>query len=134
MIELIIHDMLTNDMPGEVSGPVEGRVYAGVLPEGCAYPAVRHTLISSPASERLSDRSQHTTRTSRYQIDVFAQTYLEAATIANAIGNVMDGYSSTHDSINIDLIETTDIRPGYADSAEKHHHIIELTIIWRTLP
>lgn len=131
MLEAIITDLLINAMPPEVINAVDDRIFPGILPEGCRYPAIRHQSISNPASQRTSAGTQHTTRQSRYQIDVFAKTYLQASDIANAIGQQLDGYSATHDQICIDLISTDDIRPGYASASEKHHHIIELTLTWR---
>lgn len=134
MIEIIITDLLLNDMPPSVSSALDDRIHPGLLPEECGYPAIRHQSISNPASERTSTAKQHTTRRTRYQIDVFAKSYLSAATIATTIGEQLDGYSATHDQIGIDLISTDDIRPGFASASETHHHIIELTIIWRSLP
>ena len=134
MLEAIITDLLLNSIPEATASAISDRVHPGILPERCSYPAIRHQAISNPASERISNSKQHSTKRSRYQIDVFAKTYYQAANIANEIGLHLDGYSATHDQINIDLISTDDIRPGYASSSEKHHHIIELTLIWRAQP
>lgn len=131
MLEAIVTDLLLNAMPAEVGAAVSDRVFPGILPERCKYPAIRHQSISNPASERTSAGTQHTTKRSRYQIDVFARTYMQASEIAHQIGEQLDGYSATHDQIGISLISTDDVRPGYASASEKHHHIIELTLIWR---
>lgn len=131
MLEIIITDLLINAMPPEVINAIDDRIYPAILPERCKYPAIRHQSISNPASERTSAGNQHTTKRSRYQIDVFARSYLQAAEIAHAIGEQLDGYSATHDQTTIDLVSTDDIRPGYASASEKHHHIIELTLTWR---
>lgn len=134
MIEAIITDLLTSSAPAAVSNPVADRVFPGIIPHKCQYPAIRHQSINNPASQRNSAGTQHTTKRTTYQIDVFAKTYLQAKSIADAIAAYLDGYSATHDAISIDLIEVTNVRPGYADGSEKHHHIVELTLTWRTLP
>ncbi len=134
MIEAIITDLLLNSMPSSVADAISDRVHPGILPQKCSYPAIRHQVISNPASERTSKAKQHSTKNSRYQIDIFARSYLEAATIATIIADQLDGYSATHDTTTIDLIEVVDTRPGYADKTETHHHIIELNLIWRKQP
>tara|TARA_A100001015_G_scaffold219571_1_gene247036 strand:- start:934 stop:1338 length:405 start_codon:yes stop_codon:yes gene_type:complete len=134
MLEAIITDLLLNSMPAEVINAIDDRVFPGIIPQKCRYPAIRHQSISNPASERTSAATQHTTKRSRYQIDVFAKSYMQASDLAHTIGEQLDGYSATHDQIGISLISTDDIRPGYASASEKHHHIIELTLTWRTLP
>lgn len=52
------------------------RVYPGAVPQGKARPYVRMTTISDPRPQHLD--GYDTARTTRVQIDVFADSYAEA--------------------------------------------------------
>lgn len=67
-----------------VSAAVEHtRVYWGAVPQGKARPYVRMNTISDPRPEHLT--GYDSARTTRVQVDVFADTYDEAREVSEAI-------------------------------------------------
>jgi hypothetical protein len=130
MLEAILIDMLTASAPASIANAVADRVHPGVLPERCQYPAIRLTSISNPAAERRSDGTQHTTRESTFQLDCYGNTYLAARLLADNVADLFDGYQGTHDNTVIQLIEVTNIRPGFDTGTEHHNHLIEISILW----
>lgn len=121
--------MLLEQLAGLDSTPVNGRIHPGVLPENCEYPAVVFTLISSPSAERRSDKTQHTTKRSLFQIDVWATTYLEAGQIAQSIEDAIDGYSGLIDGKHFKLVEVEDSRPGFDTTSEHHRRTLEIAVL-----
>ncbi|MDP2505385.1 DUF3168 domain-containing protein [Oceanobacter sp. 3_MG-2023] len=130
MLEAILIDMLTSSAPAAIANAVADRVHPGVLPERCRYPAIRLANISNPMAERRSDGTQHTTKTSTFQLDVYARTYLAAKQLADDIAELLDGYQATHDTTVIQLIAVTNIRPGWESGTEHHNHTLDITILW----
>lgn len=133
MLETILIDMLTSSAPAAIANAVDDRVHPGVLPESCQYPAIRLTNISNPMAERTSKGNQHTTRESTFQLDCYGKTYLAAKQLADNVAELLDGYQATHDSTVIQLIEVTNIRPGWESGTEHHNHTLDITIIWSIL-
>ena len=129
--EILLH-LLTTAAPAELPALIADRIYFGRLDNGCEYPALRITGVSKPAGERNSTGQQHTTKRATYQIDVYANKYLEAATIAGLITSHLDGYQSTHQTTVIQLIEADDINPDFLESSEKHRHSIDISILHRS--
>jgi hypothetical protein len=131
IIEEIILALLTTLAPVELASKFLNRVYFGPVAKGAVNPCLRVTGISKPASERTSTAQQHTTKRATYQIDVFADHYLEAMELAEAIADHLDGYQETHGSLVIQLIEVEGINPGYGNTTEQHNHLIEVAILHR---
>ena len=59
------------------------RVYPGIVPQGKARPYVRMNTVSDPRPEHL--QGYDSARTTRVQVDVFADTYEEARTLSETI-------------------------------------------------
>lgn len=131
MLETFIYHMLTTQAPASVAAAVGERVYPAVLPRDVSYPAIRYAAISLPSGERTSTGAQHTTKTAQFQLDVYAKTYLQAATIANALNSHFDGVSGTHSGYVIQLVEVTNQRPSYESNLEIQSQMLELTITYR---
>ena len=128
MIESALLQLLTG-ISGLSSSPVSGRVYPGVLPENCAYPAVTFTAISTPVAERTSKKTQHTTRRTLFQVDVWSATYLQAGQIAGAIFTAIDGYSGEVAGTPIKLVEVEDNRPSHDSASEYHRRTLEISML-----
>ncbi|MCH2040283.1 MAG: hypothetical protein MK185_06580 [Saccharospirillaceae bacterium] len=135
MLELFVQNMLTTTAPASVASVVGNRVYVGIIPKDCTYPAVRYTAIDFSPGERTSSGKQHSTKQALFQIDIYGNSYLDAALIANAINEHFDGYHGTVDSAYgnyvIQLVEVTSQRPDFESDLEIHSQTIELTIIYQ---
>lgn len=130
MIELAMLSLLENTA-GLSAAPVLGRVHVGKLPEKCQYPAVVFRRITSPSAERRSDKTQHSTRRSLLQVDVWSSTYLEAGTIGAAVESALDGFSGTVSGIAIGLVEVEDNQPIFDESSELCRATLEIAIYHR---
>ena len=128
--EILLH-LLTTAAPAELPALIADRIYFGRLDNGCEYPALRITGVSKPAGERNSAGQQHTTKRATYQIDVYADNYLDATKVAHLMSEYLDGYQGTHDNTVIQLIEVEDINPDFLQTTEKHQHSIDLAILHR---
>ncbi|MEY8205413.1 MAG: hypothetical protein RPR40_10095 [Bermanella sp.] len=133
-LEEFLLQRLTTDAPAAITNVLSGRIRFGIIEKGCDYPVVRITSIRSPASQRTSKAKQHTTKSATFQLDVFAESYLSALQVAQNIANHLDGHqdhADNEENIAIQLIEVTDIKPGYGNGTETHQHSIDLTILYR---
>lgn len=66
-----------------VSALVGTRIFPMIRPQDSALPAVRYQVISDPRPEHL--KGYDGARSSRVQYDCFAETYLGARALANAV-------------------------------------------------
>lgn len=135
MLELFVKNMLTENAPASVAAAIGKRVYAGIIPKDCTYPAVRYSGIDLPPGERTSSGRQHSTKQAQFQIDVYGDLYLDTALIANALNDHFDGhrgmFKSALGNYVIQLVEVTNQRPDFESGIETHSQTIELTIIYR---
>jgi hypothetical protein len=129
-LEEILLQRLTTDATPSIQQRLNGHVHFGVVPKH-RQTYVRISNISNPASERSSAGTQHSTKKSTFQIDVFAKHYLTAKELATYIADHLDAYQGTHEDVVIQLIEVENLRPGYANTTETHQHIIDIAITHR---
>lgn len=92
-----VYDLLRND--ATVSGIVGTRIYPDQVPQNAPYPALVHYKTDV---EQAAFKSGPTTNYKiRWQVDVYSEKYGQSADLAAAIKNVLDLYSGTVQSINI---------------------------------
>lgn len=72
---------------------ISTRVYAGVLPDSCVFPAVSIFRVSSPYSRVVE--------APRFQVSAWAESLLSAKTISKTIESAIDGYSGIVDGFEI---------------------------------
>lgn len=70
-----------------------GRIYPLLIPANSALPCVTYQLIST-VPEYCNDGPTGFTK-SRIQVDTWANDYLDAKNLANAVRQTLDGYSGT---------------------------------------
>lgn len=92
-----VYDLLRND--ATVASFVGTRIYPDQIPQEASYPAIVHYKTEV---DKLAVKSAPTTNyTITLQIDVYCDTFGEGEDIADAIKEVLDEYSGTTQSINI---------------------------------
>lgn len=113
---------------------VDGRVYANVLPQGVAYPAVRYQRISTP---RLKSLSGPTGRARpRFQIDCYGERHSEVLALSEAIRGALDGFvglvpigsGATPPTVQIDASSAEDEEGGYEDDVRVHHQRLDFIL------
>ena len=92
-----VFEILKND--ATITGIVGTRIYPDQVPQGVPYPALVHykteveqTVIKSAPTKNYKIR---------WQIDIYSEKYGQSATLAAAIKGLLDEYSGTVKSINI---------------------------------
>lgn len=92
-----VYNLLSND--ATVSGLVGSKIYPDQIPQQVAYPAIVHykTDVNKVAVKTAPTINYRIT----LQIDIYCDTYGAGETIADAVKAVLDEYSGTVESINI---------------------------------
>ena len=100
-IENAIYTMLTGDVT--TAAIVTDRVFPNILPQGQLMPCLTFQQISGPRD--LTANGPSGLVFARYQINAWARTYKSAKELAMAVRLVMNGFSGTIDSVQIQLIK-----------------------------
>jgi hypothetical protein len=109
--EAALVSILTTGSPNPVAALVSTRVYPDVLPQTPTFPAIRYTRISTARSQfRVLSRAggKATRAQPRFQVDAYALTRAQANAVADAVREVLDGYSGTAASFTIDQAAVED--------------------------
>lgn len=106
--EAALYTLLTAGSPNPVAALVGTRVYPLVLPQNVLYPAIRYQRISTPRSQYrgLDGRAEYASP--RFQIDAYALTHSQAIAVAQAVYELLEGFTGTVAGLRIDHISTDD--------------------------
>lgn len=105
-----------------VTALVSTRITPMPLPQGSTLPAITYWLISTPREYVQTGRAG--LARARVQIDVWASTYLEAQTVAEAVVTAFDGW---HDTLgNVAFVEGP--RDGYETDTKLYRKLLDVTI------
>jgi len=88
IMEVAVRDHLLADP--DVSELVSTRIYPGALPQAAIYPAIRYQRVDTVRV--YSKAGYEGDSRPRLQIDCWAETYLEAKRLADAVRTAMDGF------------------------------------------
>jgi hypothetical protein len=93
-----------------LAGLVAGRVYPVRIADEPQYPCIRYTIITTNMHNTLCGPSNLTD--SRYRIDIFAKTVLEAGQIAVSVLSIMRGNSFAYKNTPELVLDGYDPSPG----------------------
>lgn len=92
-----------------VQSLVENRIYPQVIPQGSLMPAVVLSVIDERPINSLTGDPSTRLKRARLQVDCYAETYLEAHDVFDAVDNVISSLSdpelSAHRELSEDLYE-----------------------------
>lgn len=89
-----------------VGAYVGDKIYASIIPEGVAYPAVAYSELSQRFEETKDgplNTGEH-----EFQVDVYSYEYRQCQNIASAIKTELDWYTGTVNTIEIGRIRFLD--------------------------
>lgn len=106
--EAALYSLLTAGSPNPVHALVGSRVHPLVLPQNVLYPAIRYQRISTPRSQyrALDGRAEYASP--RFQIDAYALTHAQAIAVAQAVYELLEGFTGTVAGLRIDQISIDD--------------------------
>ena len=119
---------------GAVTQLVGDRIYPVQVDQGASLPAISYQQISGPRFYEVSHAMGWVE--SRYQVNVWAATYLDAVDLSTAVMTAVSGYSGTVASLDIDHIFVTDegdLSNLFAENSELEIHgkRIDIQIVFR---
>lgn len=86
---------------GTLTGLIGAKVYPNTIPPKTDFPCVAYTVLDTEPTDTKEGASE--LDNIRMQIDVYTLNYDDTQTIANRIRTLLDQYSGTSASENIDL-------------------------------
>lgn len=105
------------------------RIYPNVLPQKVTLPAVRYFQVSDPPERTQEGRSA--LRHPRFQLDCFADTYLEAKGLAQQVAIILDGYRGVMGSGYCHAGFQEDERDNYDPETGRHWVSVDV-VIWHS--
>ncbi len=123
-----------------VSALISSRIFAGVLKQGVAYPAVAYRQIGADSVERLEERGHSGLANFRYRFfsttNLASGGYDTAKDVAEAIRLSLQGFSGTITDSSVSPIETINIEgifhrftlDGYDDSTQTYQVISDYDV------
>lgn len=127
---------LLND--SNVTDLISTRLYPRRIPQGVDNPCAKYQMISALRDGALDGGTGLVTAT--IQIDIFADTHLEAETISEKIREALQGYRGTESTVEIlscTLITSRELLGAAVDASDDHDYrvILEFEITHReTIP
>jgi hypothetical protein len=130
--EKALYDILSS--AAGVTQYVGGRIYPSLIDQGAGLPAIAYEQISGPRFHEVSHPMGWVE--SRYQISIWAATYLQACEISDAVRIAIDGYTGVTVGLDIDHIFVTDegdLSSLFAENAalDMHGKRIDALIVFR---
>ena len=104
---------------GAITQLVGDAIYPVQLEQSANLPAITYQQISGPRAHEVDGPMGWVE--SRYQITMWAATYLAACDVANAVRVAIDGYSGTVASLDIDhifVVDEGDVSALFAEDVE----------------
>jgi len=108
---------LYSHLSGNVAS-VSGRVYPNIMPQDCQKPALVYTVISDIDNQGLEGCVS--SNNMRFQVDVYAPSYMEAKTVKNEVKAALYTFSLYPMNLN-----STD---GFEEEEELFRQIIDFTL------
>lgn len=109
MIEERLFTRLSGD--AGLSALVGTRIYGGLLPQAVSLPAIIYFLVNDKPLNSLS--GENARKNSRFQFDIYAETFSETRAIKAALLAAMAPYGSDFKAVRI-------------DGGDKYEHQVEL--------
>lgn len=103
-IEAALYSLMSND--ATLTAIVSTRIYINLALQGAAVPHVTYQQLSGLRDEVMIGPSGLVE--SRFQINIWGDTYTENRSIANAVRGLLDGYSGTVGTVEIEAIHMID--------------------------
>lgn len=97
---------------------VSGRVYPMIMPQDCVKPAIVYSVVNNGDQQNLNDRETY--QEIRFQIDIYANSYMEAQTISTEVKSDLYDYEHFPYGLNS--------RDGFDSDTELFRQIIEFKI------
>jgi hypothetical protein len=106
--EAALFSILTDGSPNAVAAIIGTRVYPDVLPQAPTLPALRYQRISTQRSQYrdLSGRAGYASP--RFQIDAYALSRSSALALAQAVVDLLEGFTGTVAGLRVDFVSTED--------------------------
>lgn len=95
---------------------VSTRIYPSTFPEGVIFPAVRYTIVSQFRQQLVGGASGMVE--SSVQFDVYASTHISANQIAEALREVLQGFSGSMGSEYVWSVQMSTGREMYEAAAD----------------
>jgi len=130
MIEEALVSMLKND--GVLDSLISGRVYAFVLWQGTDYPAITYQRIST-ARVLSHDQDAYGLTDTRFQINVYAESYEAVRDVVEALREAVQGYKGfftlvSGSGVRIDAILPAGERDVFEPEVGLYHSMIDYII------
>lgn len=110
-----------------VNALVSGRIYPQTLPQNVVLPAIVYSQISSVRGSSHSGTSGFAS--CRFQVDIWATTYYQASTVANAVRTALDNYKGVMGSSNVGSAFLENELDGF-DPETQSQRVIQDYMIW----
>jgi len=121
IIDEAVRTLLSED-PG-VSGIVGNRIYPIELPLRCHFPAISYSKPSNPYRQ--------ITGSPRFQVDCWAEDYLECQNLKDTVEAALDGYAGIVNGVNIIRIIPLEAPDMYDQAAGVYHIPYDFRVIYR---
>lgn len=104
------------------------RLYPGVLPQKCTYPAVNYSRVTAP---RVSAMGADTGLVrARFQFDIWAETYAAARAVATQVIAAYKRWNTTTGVTIQDIYLVGDV-DLYEDETRIHHPALDFEVIYQ---
>lgn len=111
-----------------LSALIGTRLYPGVLPQKCTYPAVNYSRVFA---SRVSAMGADTGLVrARFQFDIWADTYAVARAIAEQVRLCYQRWSNTAGTVIQDIYFVGEV-DLYEDETRIHHAALDFEVIYR---
>jgi len=131
-IEQSIYSLLTND--ASVTALTSTRIYPAIVPEQAAMPAITYQQISGDREHDFDDAIGYAT--GRFQINCWDDSYGGARVLANAVRQVLDGFTGTsyglyvHHIFLMDEGDMPEIEPELNSTRIRYGKRLDFEITW----
>lgn len=128
MIELALVNKLRNNTPAG------NRIYPEVVPEGVTQSCITHQRIYTRGYPTLGGDAG--SETVRFQLDCYSTNKLEALAIAQAVTDLLDGFSGELTdgagfSTQASVLRDNQFDAGYEKDTKRYRTIVEVSITYK---
>ena len=128
-IESYIHSVLVADaaVAALVGSGTSAKVYFVILPQGATYPAISITKISGIRDNDLEGPTGFANP--RIQVDCWAQTYTQLASLAAAVRKALSGHVGGDDGISVRSVILNNETDFYEDTPKAFRKSLDF-LVW----
>ncbi len=101
-----------------IAGLIDTRMYPQYLPQKVTYPAISYATASRVSSRQLSGPAGRARP--RITVNSWAETYLEAKALAEAVRKRLDGFAGRWGSFSVGSVALDNAFDQYESEAEAH--------------